>query len=188
MGGDGETCAGGLCQALITRDRGGLVRQLHRNSMSHVPEPHAALPWAGGVSRTHALAAGVSWATMVSQPGCSSPGLCAEPGLTLRGCRPGWLVAVTSPTACFLARPRSRLAGRGGLTINFYWRSAVCTVSVPRPTLSSGPEEAPFDICQAKQLTALHPAGAARPFECPCCHLPCACWRREERSARTPRG
>lgn len=101
--------------------------------------------------------------------------LCTELGLILRGCRAGWpccwLVPVTSLTACFLGRPRSHLAGRRGLTINFYWCSAVCTVSAPRPALKSDPEEVPFDTFQAKQ-------DAARRFECPCCHLLCAfsCW------------
>lgn len=116
----------------------------HRNSMFHVHDPHAALPLARGMPHIRALSAWV---------GCAA-GLCPEPGSVLGGGR-----ARDRADSAFPDGPRSRLAAERGLTINFYWRSAVCTVRVPCPVLRSGPEEVPFDAPKAKQMTAPHQAG-----------------------------
>lgn len=138
--------------------------------MFHVHEPHAVLPSAWGAVthlRPHCWHATAHHGAEHPSLGAAA-WLCSEPGLILRGCRAGWLcfwlVPVISLRACFLDRPKSHLAGRRGLTINFYWCSAVCTVSVPHPALRSGPEEVPFDTFQAKQMTALSQAGCCTPI------------------------
>lgn len=109
--------------------------------MFHVHEPHAVLPLARRMPHIRALGAR----------------LYPEPGSVLGGSRAG--CAHDCADSAFPDGPRSHLTAKRGLTINFYWCSAVCTVRVPYPVLRSGPEEVPFDTPKAKQMTAPSQAG-----------------------------
>lgn len=116
--------------------------------------PTQSFPWHGGCHTS-----------VPSVPAC--PGWVVQPGSALSWvpCLGAAVLAVpmTSLTVHSPDGPRSRLAAKRGLTINFYWRSAVCTVHVPRPALRSGPEEVPFDTPKAKQMTAPSQAGSCTP-------------------------
>lgn len=119
--------------------------------MFHVHDPHAVLPLARGMPHIRALSAGVRGLG-------GAAGLCPRPGSVLGGGR-----ARDRADSAFPDGPRSRLAAKRGLTINFYWRSALCTVRVPCPVLRSGPEEVPFGAPKAKQMTAPYQAGCCTP-------------------------
>lgn len=123
----------------------------HRNSMFHVHEPTQRCPWHG------------AWHTSVPSARRARAGLVLQlqPGSALAGSCAG--CARDRTDSAFPDGPRSCLAAKRGLTINFYWCSAVCTVCVPCPVLRSGPEEVPFDTPEAKQVTAPSQAGCCMP-------------------------